>query len=62
MEKKYQELFNKMIRDVSEMIEIAGNEALKRYVKKRLFEFSDEVRECFLKEKERNKEKENIYI
>lgn len=62
MEKKYQELFNKMIRDVSEMIEIAGNEALKRYVKKRLFEFSDEVREFFLKEKERNKEKENIYI
>lgn len=32
-----------MIRDISEMIEITGNEVLKRLVKKRLFEFSEEI-------------------
>ena len=39
----YQDSFNSMIRDVSEMIEITGNEVLKRLVKKRLFEFSEEI-------------------
>lgn len=40
---KYQEAFNSMIRDISEMIEITGNEVLKKLVKKRLFEFSEEI-------------------
>lgn len=39
----YQDSFNSMLRDVSEMIEITGNEVLKRLVKKRLFEFSEEI-------------------
>lgn len=39
----YQESFNSMLRDISEMIEITGNEVLKRLVKKRLFEFSEEI-------------------
>lgn len=39
----YQESFNSMLRDVLEMIEITGNEVLKRLVKKRLFEFSKEI-------------------
>ena len=41
--KNYQDSFNSMLRDVSEMIEITGNEVLKRLVKKRLFEFSEEI-------------------
>ena len=32
-----------MIRDVSEMIEITGNQVLKKLVKKRLFEFSEQI-------------------
>lgn len=39
----YQDSFNSMLRDVSEMIEITGNEVLKRLIKKRLFEFSEEI-------------------
>ena len=39
----YQDSFNSMLRDISEMIEITGNEVLKRLVKKRLFEFSEEI-------------------
>lgn len=40
---QYQSAFNTMLRDVSEMIEITGNEVLKRLVKKRLFEFSEQI-------------------
>lgn len=39
----YQDSFNSMLRDISEMIEITGNEVLKRLVKKRMFEFSEEI-------------------
>lgn len=39
----YQEAFNAMIRDVSEMIEITGNQVLKKLVKKRLYDFSEEI-------------------
>jgi hypothetical protein len=42
-QEQYQESFNAMLKDISEMIEITGNEALKRLVKKRLFDFSNEI-------------------
>lgn len=48
----YQDSFNSMLRDVSEMIEITGNEVLKRLVKKRLFEFSEEIEGELVNDKE----------
>lgn len=48
----YQDSFNSMLRDVSEMIEITGNEVLKRLIKKRLFEFSEEIEGELVNDKE----------
>lgn len=42
-EKEYQMLFNKLIKDVSELLEVSGNVALVRLIKKKLFDFSDSI-------------------
>lgn len=40
---EYQIIFNKLIKDISELLEVSGNDALVRIVKKKLFDFSDEL-------------------
>lgn len=43
-EQEYQNYFNELIRDISELLEVSGNESLVRCVKKKLFDFSDKIK------------------
>lgn len=40
---EYQFLFNKLVREISQLLEISGNEYLVRVVKKKLYDFSDQL-------------------
>lgn len=40
---EYQILFNDLIRDIAQLLEVSGNEMLIRVVKKKLYNFSDEL-------------------
>ena len=40
---EYQILFNGLIRDIAQLLEVSGNEMLIRVVKKKLYDFSDEL-------------------
>ena len=40
---EYQNLFNTLIKDISTLLEVSGNENLVRAVKKKLFDFSDNI-------------------
>jgi hypothetical protein len=40
---EYQNLFNQLIREISTLLEVSGNEVLVRVVKKKLFDFSDAI-------------------
>jgi len=44
-EQEYTFLFNRLVKEVSELLEVSNNEALVRVVKKKLFDFSDKLRE-----------------
>lgn len=44
-EKEYQDAFNELIRYISELLEATGNYNLVRVVKKRLYDFSDKIKE-----------------
>lgn len=47
-EEEYQLIFNKLVRSISELLEVTGNAELVRVVKKKLYDFSDKIK----KEKE----------
>ena len=53
-EKEYQETFNEFLGKVMTMIELSGNEALKRGVRKAMFDFSDIIRERVIKGEREN--------
>lgn len=40
---EYQFLFNTLLREISQLLEISGNEYLVRVVKKKLYDFSDKL-------------------
>lgn len=40
---EYQILFNDLIRDIAQLLEVSGNETLIRAVKKKLYNFSDHL-------------------
>jgi len=48
-EEEYQEIFNNTLGKIMTTIEISGNEALKKSIKKELFDFSDIIRERAIK-------------
>jgi len=52
-EEEYQLIFNKLVRSISELLEVTGNYELIRIVKKKLFDFSDQIK----KEKENGMDK-----
>lgn len=43
LREEYQTLFNDLIRDIAQLLEVSGNENLVRIVKKKLYNFSDEL-------------------
>ena len=46
-EKEYQSIFNKTLAKIMTLLEVSGNEHLKREVKSALYDMSDGVREIF---------------
>lgn len=43
-EEEYNLIFNKLVRSISELLEVSGNYDLVRIVKKKLFDFSDKIK------------------
>ena len=43
-EEEYNKIFNKLVRSISELLEVSGNSDLVRIVKKKLFDFSDKIK------------------
>lgn len=52
---EYQLLFNELIRDIAQLLEVSGNEMLIRAVKKKLYNFSDELLKGEVLNEESNK-------
>jgi hypothetical protein len=44
-EQEYQSIFNKTLAKIMTLIEVSGNEPLKREIKSAMFDFSDNIRE-----------------
>ena len=42
---EYQNLFNSLIKDIAQLLEVSGNESLVRIVKKKLYDFSDRLQQ-----------------
>lgn len=45
LREEYQNLFNDLIRDIAQLLEVSGNDALVHAVKKKLYNFSDKLLE-----------------
>ena len=48
-ETEYKQIFNKTLAKLMTLLEVSGNEPLKREVKSAMFDFSDSIRERFIK-------------
>lgn len=42
---EYQILFNSLLKDIAQLLEVSGNENLVRIVKKKLYDFSDKLQQ-----------------
>lgn len=42
---EYQNLFNLLLKDIAQLLEVSGNENLVRIVKKKLYDFSDRLQQ-----------------
>ena len=42
---EYQNLFNSLLKDIAQLLEVSGNENLVRIVKKKLYDFSDKLQQ-----------------
>ena len=54
-------IFNKKIGEIMEILDVSGNEALKRSVKKKLWDLSDELQELSKNTEESNNGKEQTF-
>lgn len=55
-EQEYQDQFNNLMGIVMTALEISGNEALKKTIKRAMFDFSDAIRERVFNKGERENE------
>jgi len=59
-EQEFKTEFNKTMGRILTLLEVSNNHALKREVKSALFDFSDNVRERVITEKEKSNEETNF--
>lgn len=57
---EFQMKFNILMGRVMTLLEVSENYALKREIKSALFDFSDDIREIVIKEKEQDNESKEI--
>ena len=60
-EKEYQDYFNDMLNKTMSLLEVSGNEHLKKKVKGAMFDFSDIIRERLIIKGERDVQEERNY-